>query len=61
MKQMLFCQNLINVCEAKNDGFLIMKQRKSKSPGKYENPETIQLKLTASEYIKLKPKQCNSC
>lgn len=35
--------------------------KKSKSAGKYENPETIQLKLTASEYIKLKPKQCNSC
>ena len=51
----LLCQNPINVCEAKNDAFLIMKQKKknqafkiinkkkkkTKSPGKYENPETI--------------------
>ena len=41
--KLLLCQNPINVCEAKNDSFLIMKQKKkkTKSPGKYENPETI--------------------
>lgn len=26
--KLLLCQNLINVCEAKNDAFLIMKQKK---------------------------------
>ena len=33
------------VCEAKNNAFLFMKQKKgakeSKSPGKYDNPEAL--------------------